>query len=236
MPEKDKPVEAAPDAGKEKEEVVIAEASPAEPDWKELLRLERDRADKIERDRDNYKDGMLSYKRQLKNKELEPEDGAPAGDEKLKAAVAEALAPVVSALQGNKVDQILASVVADPAKREYVKAVYQSRIQKTGNSDEAIREDLNSALALADSSKFAKENEELKRMKDNGQVYVPPNGGGGAPDKGSPQKLYKWSPEQERSLEERARMNGISDVEKYKALAWRQAQEGSAFDVKKKYI
>ncbi len=238
MDKKDEPVKEAPEAGKEKDEVKVeAEASPAEPDWKELLRLERERAGKLERDRDNYRDGMLSYKDKLRHKEDGPVDEEPAGEDKIKAAVAEALAPVVSALQGSKVDQILVSAVTDPAKREYVKSLYQTRIQKTGTSDDAIRQDIEAALSLADSTRFAKENEELKRMRDNGQVYVPPSGGsGGSDSKGSAQKTHKWTPEQERSLEQRARANGITDVEKYKALAWKAANEGSAFDLKGKYI
>lgn len=237
MPEKEKVVEQAPDATKETEEVVESVASPEiEPDWKELLRLERERSEKAERDAGNYKEGMLSYKGQLKAIKREGVEAEPAdNDEKISKAVREALAPVVDALQGNKLDQILSTVVTDPSKREYVKSLYQSRIQKTGNSDEAIRLDLEAAVALADSSKFAKENAELKRMNDN-KVYVPPVGGGAGGEKPIVQKGYKWTPEQERSLEERARMNGITDVEKYKVLAWKAANEGSAFDIKKKYI
>lgn len=219
------------------EEVIEAVASPEiEPDWKELLRLERERADKSDRDKENYKAGMLSYKGQLKAIKREGVEDEPQElDEKITAGIAKALSPVVEALQGNKLDQILSSVVADPAKREYVKSLYQSRIQKTGNSDEAIRLDLEAAVALADSSKFAKENAELKRMNDN-KIYVPPVGGGAGGEKPIVPKGYKWTPEQERSLEERARLNGITDVEKYKVLAWKVANEDSAFELKKKYM
>lgn len=236
-----KPVVPASDAGKEKEEVSQeVEASPTlsvEPDYKELLRLEIDSHEKTRGDKDNYKEGMLSYKAQLKANKRNEGEVADESDvnEKIKAAVGEALSPVVEALQGSKIEQILSSVVSDPAKREYVKALYNNRIQKSGANDEAIRRDIETALNLADSTRFAKENEELKRMKDNG-VYVPPAGGGGTADRGVPVKLHKWTPEQEASLEQRARMNGITDTEKYKQLAWKAANEGSAFEVKKKYI
>jgi hypothetical protein len=206
-----------------------------EPDWKELLRLERERSEKAEEERDNYKQGLLSRKRQEKAQR----DGVAITEEEPNAvaeAVKAALAPVLSSLQGNKIDQILANIVTDPSKREYVKSLYQSRIQRTGTSDEAIRTDLEAALALADSARRAKENEELKRMNDN-RTYVPPTGaGGGTADRGVTQKAYKWTAEQEASLEMRARANGIADVEKYKELAWKAAQDGSAFSVKPKYI
>lgn len=240
MSDDDKAVKEAPNAAKETEEVkeeVVASPT-LEPDWKELLRLERERADKAEGDKENYKEGMLSYKRQLKAQRQEAEPEGEELDDKIAKGVQKALSPLVETLQGGKIDQILGSVVTDPSKREYVKALYQSRIQKTGNSDTAIRQDIEAALALADSSRYAKENEELKRMKDN-NVYVPPAGGGGGAGgegKSLAQKGYKWSPEQERSLEQRAMMNGITDVEKYKQLAWKAASEGTAFEIKRKYI
>lgn len=209
-----------------------AEENAAEPDWKELLRLERERSEKAESERDNYKEGLLSRKRQEK---AQREEGIAGDDDKIATAVQKALEPVVSALTVNKVDQTLATLVADPSKREYVKSLYQTRIQRTGTSDDAIRLDLETALTLANASKFSKENEELKRMSDN-RTYVPPNAGGGAQDKSFAQKSHKWSPEQEASLEMRARANGIADVEKYKALAWQAANDGSAFAVKKKYL
>lgn len=207
-------------------------AAHVEPDWKELLRIERERSEKAEGERDNYKRGLLTQKHANKMNREVVEDSE---DDKIASAVQKALAPVVESLQGNKTDQILAGLVTDPSKREYVKTLYQTRIQRTGTSEDAIRSDLETALALADSTKFAKENEELKRMNDN-RTYVPPNGGG-AGDRGQvTQKAHKWSPEQEASLEMRARANGIADVEKYKEYAWKAANDGSAFAVKPKYI
>lgn len=207
----------------------------AEPDWKELLRLERERSEKAENERDNYKEGLLSRKRQDKTAKIE--EVTETDSDKIAQAVQKALEPMVSAIAGNKIDQILGTIVTDPSKREYVKSLYNTRIQRTGTSDDAIRLDLETALSLANASKYAKENEELKRLNDN-RTYVPPTGGGsGAADRGSTgQKAHKWTPEQEASLESRARANGISDVEKYKALAWKASQEGSAFAVKGKYL
>lgn len=206
-------------------------AAHVEPNWVELLRIERERADKLESERDNYKQGLLTHKRQEKAARDEGDDG----DDKIAQAVKKALEPVVSQLQGNKMDQVLSSLVSDPSKREYVKTLYQTRIQRTGTSDEAIRSDLETALALADSTRFSKENAELKRMNDN-RTYVPPNGGGTADRGNVVQKAHKWSLEQEESLAMRARANGITDIEKYKELAWKAAQDGSAFAVKKKYL
>lgn len=235
--EKDEAVKQDQSAAAGEQEVRVESGASAElevePDWKELLRIERVRSEKAEEERDNYKQGLLSRKAQVKaQRDAVETDEEP---DKVAEAVQKALAPVLSSLQGNKIDQILGSIVSDPSKREYVKAIYQTRIQRTGTSDDAIRTDLEAALALADSARRAKENEELKRMQDN-RTYIPPAGAGGAQDKDVAQKAHKWTPEQEASLEMRARANGISDVEKYKDLAWKAAGDGSAFSVKKKYL
>lgn len=237
MTEKGEAVKDESAAAADKQAVEAGEGAAAhvEPDWKDLLRIERERSEKAERERDNYKQGLLTRKHADKMARNEVADEDTEGD-KITQAVQKALEPVVSQLAGNKVDQTLASLVADPSKREYVKTLYQTRIQRTGTSEEAIRSDLETALALADSSKFAKENEELKRMNDN-RTYIPPTGGGGAGDRSNvTQKSHKWTPEQEASLELRARANGIADVEKYKELAWKSAVSGDAFAVKKKYL
>lgn len=206
-----------------------------EPDWKELLRLEQDRSNKLSEERDNYKEGLLSAKRREKIQKKEQESEDDGDEDKIKKAVREALEPVMSTIQTTKVDQILVSVVTDPSKREYVKSLLNNRIQRTGNSEEAIRSDIEAALALANASKFAKENEELKRMQDN-RTYIPPNAGGGAADKGPTQKVHKWTAEQERALEARAFANGIQDVEKYKEITWKQVSSGTAFEARKKYL
>lgn len=225
-----------PSASEETQEVITEDASAqVEPDWKELLRLEQKRSEKAESDRDNYKEGMLVAKRRMKDLKREEAADDEGGDDKVAKAVKEALEPFVSTLQAGKVDQILASTVTDPSKREYVKSLYQNRIQRTGTSDEAVKSDIEAALALANASKFAKENEELKRMHDN-RTYIPPNTSGGSNDKGSVQKAHKWTPEQENVLEQRALAGGIQDVEKYKELAWKSAQQGNAFEARKKYI
>lgn len=223
-------------ASEETQEVIDEAASAhVEPDWKELLRLEQKRSEKAESDRDNYKEGMLVAKRRMKDLKREEATEDEGSDDKVAKAVKEALEPFVATLQGSKVDQILASTVTDPSKREYVKSLYQNRIQRTGTSDEAIRSDIEAALSLANASKFAKENEELKRMNDN-RTYIPPNTPGGSGDKGSVQKAHKWTPEQETVLEQRAMAGGIQDVEKYKELAWKSATAGNAFEARKKYI
>lgn len=222
-------------ASESTQEVETSEEASAhiEPDWKELLRLEQERSAKTAEERDNYKEGMLAAKRREKARKEEGNDEG--GDDKVAKAVKEALEPFVATLQGSKIDQILASTVTDPSKREYVKSLYQNRIQRTGTSDEAVKSDIEAALALANASKYAKENEELKRMQDN-RTYIPANTAGGSTEKGVTQKAHKWTPEQEKALEQRAMSNGIQDVEKYKELAWKSTQSGTAFEARKKYL
>ncbi len=206
-----------------------------EVDWKELLHIEQQRRQVAERDRDNYKEGLLRRKRQDRETPIEDMDVEEDDKPITRKDLREVIAPV---LTEGKIDSILNSVVRDPAKRAYVKDLYDNRIRRTGTSDEAIRSDIEAALALADSKRISKENDELKRMNDN-RTYVPPadgsggNGGGGAP---LGTKAHQWTPEQETVLERRAQSIGLfgEAVEKYKEKAWREVQAGTAFAVKPK--
>lgn len=221
-----KPVEIkTPDAGNGEGEV----------DYKDLLEKERAARVKAEDDRDNYKEGLINLKRRNRSSE---DDVDPEDDEKpiTRKDLREVIEPIIG---GSKLDSVLASVVTDPAKRAFVKDLYEHRIQRTGTSEEAIRSDIESALDLAESKKLRIENSEIKRMNENNRVYVPPNnGGGGGGGGGNPLKLkaHEWTQAQETVLEQRAQAIGLvgEAVEKYKEKAWQETQAGTAFAVKPK--
>lgn len=201
-------------------------------DWKALLHIEREGRLKAERDRDNYREGLLSRK----SRERQQEDTDPNEDDK--PLTRKDLREIVEPILGDtKVDTILGNVVKDPAKRAYVRDLYENRIQRTGTSDDAIRSDLETALDLADSKKLRKENSELQRMNDN-RTYVPPadGGGGGGGGNRTVAKAHEWSPDQEAQLEQRAQAINLSgeQVEKYKEKAWKEFRAGTAFAVKPK--
>lgn len=219
-----------------KEKSGEAPGQEGEVDWKDLLRIEREARLKAESDRDNYKEGLLSKKRRERQADLDDPDLEDDNKPITRKDLKEVITPIISE---TKVDSILNSVVTDPAKRAYVKDIFDNRIQRTGTSDEAIRSDLEAALALADSKRISKENAELKRMNDNNRTYVPPaggDGGGGGGGVDRTRKAHEWTPEQESALERRAQSLGISgdNIEKYKERAWREVQAGTAFSVKPK--
>lgn len=234
-----KPVEKdSSDAGKKEQDVEKkpdeASGREGEGDWKELLRLEREGRLKAERDRDNYREGLLNEKRRNRSSEddIDPEDD----EQPLKRKdLRDVIEPIIGQ---TRVDSILASVVTDPTKRAYVKDLYEHRIQRTGTSEETIRADLETALDLADSKKLRKENSEIKRMNENNRTYIPPNGGGGGGGGGGTRttKAHEWTPQQEEVLERRAQSIGLQGeaVEKYKEKAWQETLAGTAFAVKPK--
>lgn len=243
MPEKDKdPADKKPEnAGAQDNE---ADKKPdgasdreGNVDWKDLLQIEREGRERAERERDSYRGGVKRLEKELRRKKpdsdpMDPED--PEADEEDKPITRRDLKDVIEPMLGQgKVDALL-SGIADPAKREYVREIYNNRIRRTGTSDEAIRADIEAALDLANAKTFKKENDELKRMNDN-RVYVPPapGSGGGGGDKTPQRKAHQWTPEQEAALERRAMSVGI-DPEKYKEHAWRELQAGTAFSVKPK--
>lgn len=204
------------DEGVEEDESLSSEDSEDDTDWKAVAEKERERAE-------NYKTA-LTQKRQLRPKrtpepaaESEEEDddeSRPATVADIKRVVAEA---VVQPSTQKSIDSVLAEKVKDPSKREAVKAIYEGRIRQTGTSDDAIRADIDAALAIADAHKLRKTGEEMARARQ--QDTTPPLGGSGS-DRGSGKKAHKFSDEQVKDLTERATRLG-QDPAKFIAAAWK---------------
>ncbi len=131
-----------------------------EPDWKAIAEAETKRAD-------NYKTALYQ-KRQLRNKPteeiVEEDDDKPLTRKDIREILQDEVVPVIAS---NKEDQILTSKVTDPNKREAVRAILNSSIKRTGTSEQDILNDIDKAVAIADSHKLRIVNAELKRKIDN---------------------------------------------------------------------
>lgn len=163
-------------------------------------------AKKAIEDRDNYKTA-LTQKRGLRKKpqvseeeaDEEDDDDKPLTRREMREMLQEEVIPVVA--QG-KVDTALTSMVKDPAKRKLVKLYYDTRIRQTGTSDDAIRSDVQAAIAIADSHKLRNASAEIDRVH-NTERALPANGSGS--DRGLPMKEHGFSKEQVAQLTEQAK-------------------------------
>lgn len=207
---------AGDDTGVEEDESLSSDDSQDDTDWKAM-------ADKLKEERDNYKTA-LDQKRQLRKKPPTPvvveEDQGTDDDESRPATVADIRKIVVEQNAQSAVDSILSGMVKDPNKREAVKLLYETRIRQTGTSDESIRSDLESALAIAEAPLLRKTSQELARAA---QRDTTPSLSGGAADRGPTTRTHKFSADQVKQLTERAKSIG-ADPEKYIAEAWKNAQ------------
>lgn len=171
-------------------------------------------------ERDNYKTA-LTQKRQLRTKAPETKEDDEEDDSKpltrgdIRKIISEEVLPVVS---GSKVDTILEQKIKDPQKRQYVKFIYENRISQTGTSDEAIQNDLNDALDLADSKVNKKKASETARLLDK-KTTLPMNGSE-SDTTVNEQKNHKFSAEQVKALTEKA-LAQSADPQKFIEAAWK---------------
>lgn len=191
------------DLGVEEGDSVSSAESEDDTDWKSLY-------EGAAVERDNYKTA-LSQKRQLRKPapessveidEDEDDDNKPLTRGEMRQMLQEEVIPVVA--QG-KVDTALTSMVSDPEKRKLVKLYYDTRIRQTGTSDDAIRSDIQAAIAIADGQKLRKASAEIDRANNNARAL--PTGGSSA-DRGLPSKDHAFSKEQVARLTETANRIG----------------------------
>lgn len=119
-----------------------------------------------------------------------------------------------------KVDSILSATVSDPDKRKLVRLFYDTRIRQTGTSDDAIRADLDAALAIAEAPKLRKTSKELERAAQ--RDTTPPFGGSSA-DRGNDKQNHKFSADQVKELTLRAQALG-QDPKKFVEQTWKNQQ------------
>lgn len=178
-------------------------------DWKAIAEAEREKAE-------NYKKA-LTQKRQLRNLPQEPmedDDDKPLTRKDIQNLLREEVVPLVAT---SKEDSLLSNKITDPAKRAYVKQLLETRVVRTGTSEQDILEDIDAALAIADSKKKDRTIAELARAADNRPAA--PASAGGQADRGVEKKAYAWSTEQARALEAKAVSMNL-DPEKYKKDVW----------------
>lgn len=196
------------DTGVEEKTLVSSAEVEDTTDWKAVAEAEAIKAE-------NYKTA-LTQKRQLRNTPLpviEEDEDKPITRKELEELLQSTVVPLVSA---SKEDTLLSSKITDPAKRAYVKQLLDTRIVRTGTSDEALSSDIDAALAIADSHKKDKVISELQRAAAN-RPQTP--SAGSSNEAVVEQKQHKWTAEQARELDKKAQALGV-DPEKFKKDAW----------------
>lgn len=166
---------------------------------------------------ENYKTA-LTQKRQLRRPpapvvEEEVDEDKPLTKKEFERLLQDTVVPLVSA---SKEDSLLTSKITDPSKRAYVKQLLNSRIVRTGTSDADLTADIDAALAIADSQKKDKTISELTRAANN-RPQTP--SAGSSSERTVEQKAYKWTAEQARALEVKAKNLNL-DPEEFKKSAW----------------
>ena len=175
-------------------------------DWKALYTQAHTEAE-------NYKTA-LSQKRQIVNKADPVEDDKPLTRADLQQAVSESVVPIIAQ---SKVEQELGRQVTDPEKRKLVKLYYETRVRQMGTSDDAIRNDISAALAIADAHKIKQASAEIKRKQD---MQTSPNLSGSSSEPHQPSKNHKFSDQQVAVLTARAKALGMEPT-KFIEQTWR---------------
>lgn len=209
------------DEGVETDESVSSADSEDNTDWKAIAEREIEKNENLKK--------ALDQKRQLRKHATtssdvvddsnEDNEDKPLTQKDFERLMQEMVMPVVA---GNKVDTILADRIKDPDKRQLVKLYYDTRIRQTGTSDEAIREDIDSAIAIADRYKANKLAGEIKRVVNKDTT---PSLNGSSADRGGDQKGHKFTAEQVKALETQARRIN-ADPKIFIEKAWQNTRRG----------
>jgi hypothetical protein len=116
--------------------------------------------EKIKQERDNYKQGLLSKKEEIKKiKDEHPDVSKEDIEEIVNQRVQEEAQKIKSDLTKEQFNDALSGLTNDPDKQELIKYHYENSINKTGS----VKTDLNRALLLADEKRILNEREEFKK-------------------------------------------------------------------------
>lgn len=179
-------------------------------DWKALYDKEHNRAE-------NYKEAFSKKREFVKAgaaEVVEEDDDKPIRRSELRKEIVEAVTPLVAQ---NKVDSELERQVTDPEKRKVVKLYYETRVRQMGTSDDAIRQDISAALAIADAQKLKNASAEITRKK---TMTTSPPLAGSASEGQQVSKNHKFSDTQVASLTAKAKNLGM-DPTKFIEQTWR---------------
>jgi len=154
--------------------------------------------EKIKKERDQYKEGLLIAKKKLKGSDYEDVD----------SIVEEKLNSFKNELISNNVKSIVNSITSDENEKALIMEHYNSSINKTGTSLDAIKNDLENAKLIANKSKLFKENTFLKEALVAKSAYSS-NGVGSNTDRVTIAEEVKLSPV-EQTMFERANKRRLS--------------------------
>lgn len=193
------------ETGVEANELDAPQVEEDNTDWKAVAEAEREKAE-------NYK-LALTQKRQLRNTPapvIDEDEDKPLTRKEFTELLHSAVVPLVSA---SKEDTLLTQKITDPAKRAYVKQLLETRIVRTGTSEQDVLNDIEEAIWMADRKKVTKQNEELRRVAQN---RPPAPSAGSSNDTLVEQKpSNKLSADQNRTLDAKADALGV-DRETFK--------------------
>lgn len=174
-------------------------------DYKAELEAERAKRTKAESDRDNYREGMLNAKDQLKKKKgMKAEEGSE--DEKESDDIEDRIASIVDKRLGIiqkstdlvAFESIVGQYTDDPDEAELIKFHFENSVG--GGS---VRERIENAHLIANKKKFLKERSEMARSLENGKgVSRVASAGGRNQDVDKGNKDF-FSPEQIEALKKR---------------------------------
>lgn len=128
--------------------------------------------EKVKVERDNYKQGMLNAKDQLKKKgikkqEVEGEEDDSEDSEDIKAQVAEIvdakLSDIKKTIDLNSFDSLIGSYSDNPDEQELIRYHFENSVGTVGT----LRERIENAQLIANKKKFLKESSEMRRALEN---------------------------------------------------------------------
>jgi len=179
MLEEDLAVEANPSTAAEMEGVETSQNAPTdetvEVDYASLL----EELERTQRDRDNYKKGLLKAKGKIQEDQPEFEEKPEVDIDKL---VEEKLNQKLSSLQGNFTKNIVQNTLADvsqnASEQKLIQWYYENKIIKSGMDPESVRNDLEDCKAMVNKKKVLQTQNELKvALRNKSQISTMPNSG-----------------------------------------------------------
>lgn len=162
------PVETIPAAAPAAAEAGKQETNEPDIDYEAELR-------RAEAERDNYKQGMLNAKDELKRRKaaVEPAEPVqadePSAIDLIRQAVREEVAPLRTEMLTDTVANLVGGITNNPAEQKLVLFHYHNTINKSGTSKDAIIRDLQMAQAIANQGRLRKERDEALLAAKNKQ-------------------------------------------------------------------
>jgi hypothetical protein len=151
--------------------------------------------EKVTESKDLAESKIVKLKKELKSKEVveeeSDEDDTPEVD--IQETIQQEVRKATAELIGDVVDDTIASFTSNPDEQALIKHHYENTVRRSGTSKFHIKHDIGNAYVLANRSKLAKENSELKVAIQSRKAIT--NAGVGSGQKEQPQTKQKLSQE-----------------------------------------